>query len=70
MKILEAVIEVIPRESCIRLYDILRECKDSGEAKLKTKEFFEFTAEQAEAFCDMKLKMFSLKETDEIKKSI
>lgn len=39
---------MLPRESCIRLYDILCDCKDSGEAKQKIMEFFEFTEEQAE----------------------
>ena len=68
LKILEALIEVLPRESCISLYDILCDCKDSGEAKQKIMEFFEFTEEQAEAVYDMRMKSFSLENADEIKK--
>lgn len=68
LEILEALIEVLPKGSCIRLYDILSDCKDSGEAKQKIMEFFEFTAEQAEAVYDMRIKMFSLEGVGEIKK--
>lgn len=68
LEILEAFIEVLPRESCIKLYDILSDCKDSGEAKHKIMEFFEFTAEQAEAVYDMRMRVFSLESSEEIKK--
>lgn len=68
LEILEALIEVLPRENCIKLYDILSDCNDSGEAKQKIMEFFEFTSEQAEAVYDMRMKMFSVEGAAEIKK--
>lgn len=66
--ILEALIEVLPRESCIRLYDILSESRNSDEAIQKIMDFFEFSKEQAAAVYDLRIKAFSSESVEEIKR--
>ena len=68
LRILEALIEVLPRDSYIRLHEILGNCKDYGEVKQKIMDFFEFSPEQAEAVCEMRLKTFSSESVEAIKK--
>lgn len=66
--ILEALIEVLPRESYIRLYDILNESRNSDEAIHKIMDFFEFSEEQAAAVYDLRITAFSFESVEEIKK--
>lgn len=68
INILEALLEVLPRESCISLYDILSECKSPDEAKNKIMNFYKFNEEQAEDVYNMRIRMFSSEGVEAIKR--
>lgn len=58
LEYLEALIEVLPRENYIKLYDIICDSEDEAEAREKIMGFFELTEAQAQFISEMKLKSF------------
>lgn len=67
LEYLEALIEVLPRENYIKLYDIICDSEDEAEAREKIMGFFELTEAQAQFISEMKLQSFSLEESKRLK---